>query len=273
MTLYMDVHRDLEATPEEIEKAHLSDIEAQGKHGVKYLKYWVNPGAKTVCCLVEGPSKEACIAVHREAHGLEPDQIIEVESNLVEGFLGGQSESGIGTALWKDGSLDPGFRIIFFTDLAGSTEMTQQLGDEAAMGILHVHDTIVRREIGVRGGREVKHTGDGIMASFTSASAAIEGSMAIQRALAAHNQRDAEHPVRVRIGISAGEPVVEGQDFFGAAVQLARRVCDHADPGKILVPAVLRDLCIGKSYRFSDLGEVPLKGFPDPVRLYNVAWT
>ncbi len=273
MTLYMDVHRDLEATPEEIEKAHLSDLEAQGKHGVKYLKYWVNPDSKTVCCLVEGPSKEACVAVHREAHGLEPDQIIEVETNLVEAFLGGQPQSPIGTALWDDGSLDPGYRLILFTDLAGSTELTQQLGDEAAMGVLRVHDTIVRREVSARRGREVKHTGDGIMASFTSASAAIEASIAIQRALAAHNQHSPEHPVKVRIGMSAGEPVVENHDFFGAAVQLARRACDHADADRILVPAVVRDLCIGKGFRFADQGEVPLKGFPEPVRLFDVAWS
>ncbi|MGH7572329.1 MAG: nickel-binding protein [Gemmatimonadota bacterium] len=273
MTLYMDVHRDLGATPEEIEKAHLSDLEAQGKHGVKYLKYWVNPDSKTVCCLVEGPSKEACVAVHKEAHGLEPDQIIEVESNLVEAFLGGQTESPIGTALWNHGGLDPGYRIILFTDLAGSTELTQDLGDEAAMGVLRVHDTIVRREIAARRGREVKHTGDGIMASFVSPSAAIEASMAIQRALAAHNQHDAAHPVKVRIGISAGEPVEENHDFFGAAVQLARRACDHADPERILVPSVVRDLCIGKAFKFVDLGDVPLKGFPEPVRLFDVAWS
>lgn len=272
MTLFMDVHHDIDATPEEIERAHLSDLEAQGKHGVKYLKYWVNPENKTVCCLVEGPSKEACIAVHREANGLVPDQIIEVETNLVEAFMGGQSQSPIGTALWNDGSLDPGYRIILFTDLAGSTELTHQLGDEAAMGVLRVHDTIVRREISARGGREVKHTGDGIMASFTSASAAIEASMAIQRALSAHNRHGAEHPVRVRIGMSAGEPVVENQDFFGAAVQLARRTCDHAEPEHILVPNVVRDLCIGKGFGFKDVGEVPLKGFPEPVRLFDVGW-
>ncbi|MGH7563056.1 MAG: nickel-binding protein [Gemmatimonadota bacterium] len=273
MTLYMDVHRNMDATPEEIEKAHLSDLEAQGRFGVSYLKYWVNPQNKTVVCMVEGPSKEACAAVHREAHGLEPDQIIEVESGLVEAFMGGQSQSVIGTALWKDGGLDNAYRLILFTDLVGSTELTHRLGDAAAHGMLRVHDTIVRREIGMRGGREVKHTGDGIMASFVSASGAIEASMAIQRALAAHNQHAVEHPIKVRIGISAGEPVVEGHDFFGAAVQLARRACDHADPERILVPTVVRDLCIGKGFPFVDLGEVPLKGFPDPVRLFDVAWS
>lgn len=273
MTLFMDIHRDVEATPEEIEKAHLSDLEAQGKHGVRFIKYWVNQNSKTICCLVEGPSKEACQAVHREAHGLVADQIIEVENNLVEAIMGGESQSYIGTALRNDGSLDPGYRIILFTDLAGSTELTQELGDEAAMGVLHVHDMIVRREISARKGREVKHTGDGIMASFTSASAAVEASMAIQRALAAHNQRDATPPVKVRIGLSAGEPVAENEDFFGAAVQLARRACDHADPERILVPAVVRDLCIGKTIRFVDVGEVPLKGFSNPVRLFDVAWT
>ena len=100
-----------------------------------------------------------------------------------------------------------------------------------------------------------------------------EASLAIQRALAAHNERAAEHPVRVRIGMSAGEPVEENEDLFGAAVQLARRACEHASPERIVVPTVIRDLCVGKGYSFDDLGKITLKGFPSPVRLHEVVWS
>jgi class 3 adenylate cyclase len=270
MTLYLDIHHNVNATPEEIEQAHLSDLEAQEKHGVKYLKYWFDPKAERVCCLVDGPSKAACNAVHNEAHGLVADDIIEVEGGMVEAFLGGPSTS-LGAALSVDGSLDGGFRTVLFTDIVGSTTMTQELGDDAAMSLLGVHDEIVRRELSARNGREVKHTGDGIMASFVSASKAVESSIAVQEALQDHNET-APRPVAVRIGMSAGEPVGQARDLFGTAVQLASRVCQTAGPGEILVANVVRELCAGKPISFADRGKIEFKGFADPVRVHAVEW-
>ncbi|CAN5236923.1 hypothetical protein BH18GEM1_BH18GEM1_21510 [soil metagenome] len=272
MPLYMDIHRDVDASLDDMAKAHASDLEAQEKHGVKYIKYWFNPRSRIVCCLVEGPNKEACDAVHREAHGLVADKIIDVESNILEAFLGGDEPSDIGAAVWPDGSLDGGLRTILFTDMIESTSTTQRLGDEGGMRLLRSHDTIVRDALSNSGGREVKHTGDGIMASFASAARAVECAVAIQRALAAHNERNPEQPIRVRIGMSAGEPVAEHKDLFGAAVQLARRVCDYADTDAILVSSVVRDLCIGKPFGFRDRGEAAFKGFADPVRVHEVQW-
>jgi class 3 adenylate cyclase len=79
-------------------------------------------------------------------------------------------------------------------------------------------------------------------------------------------------PIRVRTGLNAGEPVAEEQGLFGTAVQLARRVCDHAEPGQILVSNVVRQLAMGKGFLFSDHGDVDLRGFEDPVHLYEVRW-
>ncbi len=80
MTLYMDTHRNLEdLTDEAVAEAHQKDLEVQDKHGVRYLKYWYNKDVGTVHCLVEAPSKEAAEAVHREAHGLVAQDIIEVK--------------------------------------------------------------------------------------------------------------------------------------------------------------------------------------------------
>ncbi len=76
--------------------------------------------------------------------------------------------------------------------------------------------------------------------------------------------------MRIRIGLNAGEPIAEDDDYFGAAVQLAARVCDRAEPGQILVTQVVHDLCRGKALHFDDAGQVTLKGFPDPVRLFAV---
>ena len=273
MPLYLDIHRGMHnASREELERAHLSDLEAQGKYGVHYIKYWIDKGRGNLCCLVEGPSKEACMAVHREAHGLVADSIIDVESEVLGAFLGQGDTSQVGAAVYRDGSLDSAFRTVLFTDIADSTRLTQQLGDVAARSLFKVHDQIMRDALVSCHGSEVKHTGDGMMAVFVSASHAIECATAVQRAIAAHNDRNHERPIGVRIGMSAGEPVVEGHDFFGAAVQVARRVCDEADAGRIFVSSVVRDLCMGKDYRFVDQGVRSLKGFDEPLRVYEVAW-
>jgi class 3 adenylate cyclase len=161
---------------------------------------------------------------------------------------------------------------ILFTDMEGSTALTQRLGDAKGQQILRAHNTIVRDALKACGGSEIKHTGDGIMASFPSASRALECAIAIQRAVAA---RVEEHPdilLRVRIGLNAGEPVVEDEDLFGTAVQLAARICAHAEPGQILVPTVVRELAAGKGFLLADLGQIALRGFEDPVRLYEVRW-
>ena len=111
-----------------------------------------------------------------------------------------------------------------------------------------------------RGGREVKHTGDGIMASFVSTVAAVRCAIRIQRALAAHEQANKEVPVKVRIGAAAGEPVENHLDLFGSTVQLAARLCSHAEPEQSLVSNAVAELCLGKGLTFQDLGEVLLKG-------------
>ena len=127
----------------------------------------------------------------------------------------------------------------------------------------------MRRAIEARGGQVVKHTGDGIMASFLSVTRALETAAALQRELAERN-RDAEVPFQVRVGIAASEPVTAHDDLFGATVQLAARLCSSAEPGGILVPGAVRELAVGKGFRFEDVGELALKGFDEPARAYRL---
>jgi class 3 adenylate cyclase len=156
---------------------------------------------------------------------------------------------------------------ILFTDMEGSTTLTERLGDAKAQELRRTHDGIVRDALKAQGGSETKHTGDGIMASFPSASRAIECAVAVQKAIA-----DGETPLRVRIGLNAGEPVAEESDLFGTAVNLAKRICDQAEPGQILVSDVVQQLAAGKGFTFTDKGEAALKGFEKPVRLHEVVW-
>jgi len=272
----MDIHNlDEGTTAEDVAKAHAKDMETQKKYGVEYTKYWVNENGKKVFCLAHAPSAEAAEQVHREAHGLMPDKIIEIQPELAEGFLGGVETNAAGAAVFPGGGADardPGIRTILFTDVVNSTTLTQSLGDEAALAILGVHDTIVRDALSALGGREVKHTGDGIMASFVSAAGAVRCAIQIQRELEKHAQANPERPLKVRVGAAAGEPVEQNNDLFGSTVQLAARLCAHAQPEQILVSNAIPDLCIGKGLSFEEVGEVALKGFGAPVRAHAAAW-
>jgi class 3 adenylate cyclase len=276
MPLYMDIHNLPEGTtPEDVAKAHSKDMEIQKKYGVEYTKYWVNEKAGKVFCLCDAPNAEAAEQVHREAHGLMPDKIIEVQPELAEGFLGGIETNVAGAAVFPGGGADardPGIRTILFTDVVNSIRLTQSLGDEAALALLGVHDTIVRDALSASGGREVKHTGDGIMASFVSAAGAIRCAIQIQRELEKHAQKNPDRPLKVRVGAAAGEPVEQNNDLFGSTVQLAARLCAHAQPEQILVSNAIAELCIGKGLLFDDIGEVAIRGFGYPVRAHAAAW-
>jgi class 3 adenylate cyclase len=136
----------------------------------------------------------------------------------------------------------PAMRAIVFTDLCGSVEQTSRLGDEGHVAVLRVHNTIVREALNAHDGREVKHTGDGIMAAFNSVASAVAFAIEAQRAFGEHNESSAT-PLEVKIGISAGEPVTDDtDDLFGAAVQLAARLCDSASSGEIAVSLAVEAL-------------------------------
>src|SRR5215813_1063569 len=276
MPLYMDIHNLPEGTtPEDIAKAHAKDMEIQRKYGVEYHKYWVNETGKKVFCLAHAPNAEAAEQVHREAHGMMPDKIIEVQPEIAEGFLGGVETNSAGAVIFPGSGADArdsGIRTVLFTDVVNSTSLTQLLGDEAALAVLGVHDTIVRDALSDLGGREIKHTGDGIMASFVSAAGAVRCAIQIQRELDKHSQANPDRLLKVRVGAAAGEPVEQNNDLFGSTVQLAARLCAHAQPEQILVSNAIAELCIGKGLSFEDIGEVTLKGFGSPVRAHAAAW-
>src|SRR6266498_1332446 len=275
MPLYMDIHELSEVTAEDVAKAHAKDMEVQRKYGVEYSKYWVNEKAGKIFCLVHAPNAEAAEHVHREAHGMLAEKIIEVQPKLAEAFFGGVETNDAGAVLVPGGATDdrdPGIRTVLFTDIVDSTAFTQSMGDEAAMALFDVHNSVVRNALANSSGREVKHTGDGIMASFVSAASAVRCAIQIQRKLDRHAEANPERPLKVRVGAAAGEPVEQNNDLFGSTVQLAARLCGHAQPEQILVSNAIPDLCIGKGLLFEDVGEVVLKGFGSPVRAHAAVW-
>ncbi|MGB7949964.1 MAG: nickel-binding protein [Candidatus Binatia bacterium] len=257
--------------------AHQKDLALQDKYHVKFVTYWFDEMRSTAFCLIEAANRETIERAHNEAHGFIPNEVLEVDPTVVEAFLGrikdpppiedksSQSEAEI--------AIDSGFRAIMFTDLKDSTLMTTLYGDTKALHLLHVHNALTRNSLKAHRGREIKHTGDGIMASFRTAPDAVECAIAIQKAFAAYNQEKPETPLYLRIGLSAGEPIEEHGDLFGKPVQLASRLCAYAEPARIVVDQVVLDQCRDTQLRFSDLGEVTPKGFDGAIRVYEAVWT
>lgn len=269
MPMFIDIHEMAGATPEGVAQAHAADMACQEKYGVNYVKYWLNESRGKIFCLCTAPDAETANRVHLEAHGMVAERIIEVDPDLADSFLGRGTVTSVGSVLLpRSDQRDPGIRTIVFTDIVGSTALTQRLGDHAAMRMLDVHDEIVRTALAAHSGREVKHLGDGIMAAFSSAIDAVRCATLIQRALG-EAARGAAEPVQVRIGVASGEPVERDGDFFGSTVQLAARLCAHAKPGQTLVSTVVTSLCT--DIRFDDVGDVLLKGFEKPTPAHAVA--
>ena len=165
------------------------------------------------------------------------------------------------------------FVAVFFTDIVDSTAKQQSNGDHWMMDVIRAHNEIVRGGIKKHSGREIKHTGDGIMATFPSAQCAVDASILMQRGFKKFSDAMPDRGFEVRVGISAGEPIHEGGDIFGTPVNLAARVLSKTDANEICVSSIVKDLCQGKHYSFQHSGTFELKGFPEAQAIYRVVFS
>jgi class 3 adenylate cyclase len=269
MPIFLDRHDLSGLTAADIAEAHRKDLEVQGKYGVRFLTYWFDEARGTGFCLIDAPNIETAMRVHDEAHGDVARDVIEVDLSAVQAFLGRVSdpEPSGGSNMVK---FDSALRAIMFTDIVGSTSMTERLGDARSVEMVRAHDALVRRALKDTNGRVVKHTGDGIMASFDDAAASVQCARAIQQAFEAFNLASKEK-LQVRIGIDVGEPIADSDDLFGATVQLAARLCQLAEPDAILVSSAVQDRIEDRS-QIASVGPRHLKGFPSSVDVYRVEW-
>lgn len=166
-----------------------------------------------------------------------------------------------------------GTLTIVFSDIERSTRRSEELGDQAWMGLLGFHNSLVRRQVERHGGIEVKHQGDGFMLAFRSARTAVSCSIDIQRGLDAHARSRPADGLRVRIGMHAGEAVVDDDDLFGRPVILAARIADQARGGEILVSSLVREIVEARGdLRFGPVREASLKGISGRHQLHPVMW-
>lgn len=270
MPIYMDRHQGEGLTRQQIAEQHVADVRIQDKYNCNFITYWYDEERDTVFCLVDAPNIRAVRMAHDEAHGSVHNQIIEVDPDLVKAFLGRADHPSDKV---DDLTVDSAFRAVMFTDLEGSSNMISELGDDVSMDLLRIHNTLTRDALRAHSGREIKHTGDGFMASFVSAVSSVECAIAIQQSLSRHNAQNPTRKLSVRIGISAGEPVHNDNQLYGACVNLAARLCAHARPGSILVAPVIRELMVGKKIPFIDRGEFDPKGLDQPIPIYEVTWS
>ena len=162
---------------------------------------------------------------------------------------------------------------IMFTDIVGSTAITDRLGDRHARVVLGANNRIVRRQTGFYGGSEVKSMGDGFMLTFPSAHRGVGCAVAVQRELAEHNKQLPEASLSVRIGLSVGEPVREDRDLFGKSVILAARISSKAQGQQILISQIVYALVAStKEFTFREMGAPELKGISGTQPLYEVLW-
>ncbi len=163
-----------------------------------------------------------------------------------------------------------GFVAVLFTDIVNSTKKQQEMGDEWLMNVVRAHNDIVREAINKRGGREIKHTGDGIMASFPAVQGAVEAALAMQEGIARFSKMMPDLGFEICVGISAGEPIHESGDLFGTPVNLAARVLSKASANETAVSSIVREMCRGKHFLFEEIGRFELKGFDEAQPIFRV---
>jgi class 3 adenylate cyclase/DNA-binding SARP family transcriptional activator/tetratricopeptide (TPR) repeat protein len=165
-----------------------------------------------------------------------------------------------------------GVVTFLFSDLAGSTELLQTLGDDAADTLHRRYFTVLRQALASHGGTEVKSLGDGLMAAFASPLAAVSAAVAMQEAMARENAVRGT-ALSVRVGLHAGEAIGEGDDWFGTPVVVAQRLCDRARGGQVLASALLAGLVGNRGgHSFRALGGLALKGLSEPIAACEVVW-
>lgn len=258
MPLYMDRHDVPGQSAEDTARAHALDVEVAGEYGVQFLSYWHDSDQGHVFCFARAPEPEAVSRAHDASHGGVPAEIIEVSESDVVQFLGQVHEP-------QDASeVTSAFRTICFTDLVGSTQLLDRLGQSEYMVLLTEHDLIIRRSLIGWKGREVKHTGDGFMVVFEDVEKALGWALDVRESFAQRSDLD------VRLGLAAGEPVDHNNDLFGAAVTKANRICSTAGPEQIYVSEMVRDLGQDSGFRFGAGRTQELRGFHEPATIYEL---
>ena len=255
MPIFMDRH-DLSGgvTAKDVALAHQRDLTIQDQFGCRGLTYWFDEEREAAFCLIEAPTQDSVKEMHDHAHGLIPHQIIEVESNVVEAFLGRIHDPKPDNNVDESGLLilnDPAFRAIMSIDLEESALINYRLGPVRYGSFHKTYSQLIQKALDQFKGRLVEHVKNGFLVSFASVSNAVCSALEIQSGL---NKLDSKLKVNLiaQIGLSAGVPVTNNNAFFGETIRQANTLREFSHKGLILISSSLKDYLSGENLKQLD---------------------
>lgn len=246
MPLFMDFHifSDNKITIEGVKEAHVADLSIQDKYNVKYHQFWINEEAGTVFCLMEGPDKETCEQVHREAHGAVACEIVEVEGGFYDAFVGKSIKADGHIVRHNNGEVDNANRFIVVIDIIGvsnvkgPSDLKNLILPKSARKL--VVDAIEKYE-----GNEVRQIQDSIIGIFINADHALRCAVNIQETINAKKAKYSsqnEWNIEYRIGLSGGQPVTKNKGFLEETITTGQRLCLIAEYGEIIISNAVEKL-------------------------------
>lgn len=240
MPIYMDRHIVPGIEAKHAAKAHCEDLLIQEEYGCRCMTYWVDEENGSAFCLIDAPNKEAVEEMHRRSHGLVPHEIVQVNSNVVEAFLGRINDpEGFYDA--DDPNLkifnDPAFRIILVSQTMNPVLLQEQFGRERAEHLFSLYREIYREAQQRFEGREVESEAQGFITSFVSVTQAVDCAKSIQKRL-----HVAGELIQLKIGMHAGMPVDKSDVLFGDTVKMAKYLCNIKSGGPMFLSSLVAEI-------------------------------
>lgn len=240
MPIYMDRHIVPGIQAKDAAQAHREDLKIQDEYGCRCMTYWVDEERGSAFCLIDAPNKQSVKKMHERAHGLIPHDIVQVNSNVVEAFLGRISDPAAYPDI-DDPNLkifnDPAFRIIMVSKCKDAVLLEHELGSAKSQKLLTLYHEIMRQELQNHEGREVELKGDWFVASFISVTQAVNCAMEVQKKL-----HIATELLELRMGLNAGMPVNKSKHLFGDTVDMAKYLCYLDDDQPIKLASIVREI-------------------------------
>jgi len=255
MPIYMDRHDIAGVTAKDVAEAHQMDLKVQDKYGCKALTYWFDEERGTAFCLIDANNRESVEAMHNDAHGLIPNQIINVDSSLVEAFLGRIEDPKPAIDGISSGHViidEPAFRAVMIAEFKKSILAAEGNSAGHIQKILKRCSTIIQKITRQHQGRKVDRNMNGYVASFRSVTNAVHCSLEIQKHFNELNRKKSGISIQPSVGISAGDPVTHEKNLFGEVVLSAERLSYIAAGGAVMVSPVVREV-----YKKENLGIFP----------------
>lgn len=244
MPLFMDFHKDLDVTVDDVKGAHMSDLSVQSKYNVRNLQYWINEQAGTMFCLMEAPDEESCAKMHEESHGNLACAIQEVDGALYEMIIGSIPTMDQGLVKNEDGSIDSGYRFIMMVQLIGQT-IIDESSEYRSLKIPQKPKYLIREIINQhRGGVIENISNDNIISVFKSSTKAVNCALKIRKEfmMQQDSDPDPELILSLKIGIAAGQPLTENDGFYEETIRKAGYCTRFTGDGKIMVSSLVGDL-------------------------------